>query len=104
MLDKTSYCIYNTILKMKYEWDENKRAANLAKHGVDFIDAEHFDWSLAIEAIDDRFNYGEDRWVALGSIGNRLHVLAYAVRGENIRLISLRKANKRERGYYEEKT
>jgi uncharacterized DUF497 family protein len=34
---------------MKYEWDENKRAANLAKHGVDFIDAEHFDWLLAIE-------------------------------------------------------
>ena len=59
MLDKAAYCIYNTILKMKYEWDENKRVANLAKHGVDFIDAEHFDWSLAIEAIDDRFNYGE---------------------------------------------
>ena len=89
---------------MKYEWDENKRAANLAKHDVDFIDAENFDWSSAIETIDDRFNYSEVRWTALGSIGNRLHVLTYTVRGENIRLISLRKANKREREYYEEKT
>jgi len=89
---------------MKYEWDENKRAANLAKHNVDFIDAEHFDWSSAIETIDDRFNYSEERWVALGFISNRLHILTYTVRGENIRLISLRKANEREREYYEEKT
>jgi len=50
---------------MKYEWDENKRVANLAKHDVDFVDAEHFDWSSAMEAIDDRFNYSEERWVAL---------------------------------------
>ena len=88
---------------MKYEWDENKRVANLAKHDVDFIDAEHFDWSSAFETIDDRSNYSEERWVALGFIGKRLHVLIYTVRGENIRLISLRKANKRERKYYEEK-
>ncbi len=60
---------------MKYEWDENKRVANLAKHDVDFIDAENFDWSSAIETIDDRFNYSEERWVALGFIDNRLHVL-----------------------------
>ena len=89
---------------MKYEWDENKRVANLAKHDVDFVDAENFDWSSAIETIDDRLNYNEERWVALGFIGNRLHVLTYTVRDENIRLISLRKANKREREFYEEKT
>ncbi len=89
---------------MKYEWDENKRIANLAKHGVDFIEAENFDWSSAIETIDDRFNYIEDRWIALGLIDSRLHVLIYTMRGENIRLISLRKANKREKDYYEEKT
>ena len=89
---------------MRYEWDENKRVANFAKHSVDFREAEHFDWSLAIEAIDDRANYGEERWVAIGSIGARLHVLTYTVRGENIRLISLRKANERERKYYEEET
>ncbi|MFC1859128.1 BrnT family toxin [Thermodesulfobacteriota bacterium] len=89
---------------MKYEWDENKRVANIAKHGVDFIDAENFDWSSAIETIDDRFNYSEEWWIALGFIGNRLHVLTYTAHGENIRLISLRKANEREKEYYEEKT
>ena len=89
---------------MKYDWDENKRVANLAKHNIDFKDAENFDWSSAIETIDDRFNYREERWVALGFIDNRLHVLTYTIRGENIRLISLRKANKRESEYYEKKT
>jgi len=66
---------------MKYEWDENKRVANLAKHGVDFIDAEDFDWPSAIETIDDRFNTIEDRWIALGFIDSRLHVLIYTMRG-----------------------
>jgi len=89
---------------MEYEWDENKRAANLAKHDVDFIDAENFNWASAMETIDDRFNYREERWTALGFIGYRLHVLTYTLRGKNIRLISLRKANKREREYYEKKT
>ena len=51
---------------MKYEWDESKREANLAKHGIDFMDAEDFDLSTAIETIDDRLNYLEERWIALG--------------------------------------
>jgi uncharacterized DUF497 family protein len=86
---------------MYYECDENKRIANLAKHGVDFSAAEKFEWSTAIETIDDRFDYGEERWVALGFIGNKLHVLVYTYRAEIIRIISLRKANKHERQYYE---
>ena len=89
---------------MYYEWDENKRIANIIKHGIDFLEAEHFDWSSAIETIDDRDDYNEERWIALGLIDKRLHVLIYALRGNNIRLISLRKANSRERKYYEEKT
>ncbi len=89
---------------MLFEWDENKRIANLVKHNVDFFDAERFDWSSAIETIDTRLSYDEERWIALGFIDNRLHVLIYTFRGDNIRLMSLRKANKRERNYYEEKT
>jgi uncharacterized DUF497 family protein len=89
---------------MKYIWDENKRIANLIKHNVDFLDAERFEWESAIETIDDRSDYKEKRWIALGLIDNSLHVLIYALRGDNIRLISLRKANNRERKYYEEKT
>jgi uncharacterized protein len=88
---------------MKYEWDENKRVANFIKHNVDFFEAERFDWTSAIEAIDDRADYSEKRWVALGFIDNRLYVLTYTLRCDNIRLISLRKANKRERDYYEKK-
>lgn len=86
---------------MLYEWNDGKRAANLAKHGVDFLEAEQFEWSSAIEAKDDRLRYGEERWIALGLIGKRLHVLIYTRRRWVIRLISLRRANKREKDYYE---
>lgn len=87
---------------MRYEWDEGKRAANLAKHGVDFSTAEDFDWATAVEVRDTRFDYGEERWIALGMIGSRLHVLIYTIRPGAIRLISLRRANLREREHYEE--
>lgn len=86
---------------MRSEWDESKRAANLAKHNVDFAAAADFEWDTAIEIIDDRFDYDEERWVALGFIGNQLHVLVYVYRFDAIRIISLRRANKRERTYYE---
>lgn len=86
---------------MNYEWDESKRVANFAKHGLDFIDAERFEWTTAIEAMDNRYDYGEVRWIALGFIDHRLHVLIYTRRKRTIRLISLRRANNREREYYE---
>ncbi|MGE0109729.1 MAG: BrnT family toxin [Bdellovibrionales bacterium] len=86
---------------MIYEWDETKRVANSVKHGVDFTEAEKFDWSTALETQDTRFDYEEIRWVALGCIDNRLHVLIYTERANSIRLISLRRANKREVAYYE---
>ena len=86
---------------MRYEWDEGKNAANRAKHGLDFSEAEAFCWDTALETVDDRADYGEKRWIALGLIGVRVHVMIYTKRVENIRIISLRKANKREREYYE---
>lgn len=89
---------------MPYEWDEKKRAANIARHNLDFAIATEFEWDTAIETVDDRFNYGEGRWVALGFIGRRLHVLVYTFRSETIRIISLRRANKREQEFYETQT
>ncbi|MCA9735807.1 BrnT family toxin [candidate division KSB1 bacterium] len=86
---------------MHYEWDENKRIANFARHGVDFTDAVNFDWETALETIDDRNDYGEERWITLGLIGERVHLMVYTVRADKIRIISLRKANKREKNYYE---
>lgn len=87
---------------MDYEWDEAKRKANVAKHGVDFADAADFEWGSAVIRVDDREDYGELREVALGFIGVRLHVMAYTPRGEAMaRIIMLRKATKNEIRAYE---
>lgn len=79
-----------------YDWDSEKAQANLAKHGVPFGAVAGFDWRTAIEAEDRRYDYGEARMQALGKIGDRYHVLVYAWRDDRIRVISLRKANRRE--------
>ena len=86
---------------MNYEWDEAKAVANLVRHKVDFNSATEFKWETAVETYDDRFDYEEERWIAVGYIDKKLHVLVYTIRSENIRIISLRKANKRERDFYE---
>lgn len=79
-----------------FEWDEAKRVANRAKHGVDFDAAVGFEFGTALVWRDERRDYGEDRLVAIGFIGPRLHVLTFTQRGEAVRVISLRKANPRE--------
>lgn len=89
---------------MQFEWDENKRLANWIRHHVDFTEAAGFNWDTAVETLDDRQQYGEERWVALGFIGVILYILVYTLRGTNIRVISLRKANKQERIFYEKQT
>lgn len=86
---------------MKYEWDESKREINLIKHGIDFSVIAGFEWETALETKDNRKDYQEERWVALGLIKKRVHVLVYTFRLENIRVISLRKANDREIKHYE---
>lgn len=86
---------------MKYEWDEDKRVANLAKHGVDFIGAQEFNWERALVIPDTRRHYGEPRFRAQGPIHGRLHELVFTPRGNVVRIISLRKANPREVHEYE---
>ena len=87
-----------------YEWDIRKAEANLAKHGVSFDRVELFDWDEALVEKDERFPYDEPRYVAFGRIEARLHVLVFTVRHGTIRVIGLRKANKRElKRYGEEK-
>ncbi len=81
--------------------DDDKVAANLAKHGVPFDKVHDLDWDSAIERIDDRLEQDELRMVALGFIGVRLHVLIYTPRGDAIRVISLRRATRREMKAYE---
>jgi uncharacterized protein len=81
-------------------WDDDKAAANLAKHGVSFDRVFGFDWDTAQVGVDDREDYGELRMIALGFIGPVLHALVFTERGDDIRVISLRKATKREATAY----
>ena len=86
---------------MKFTWDEAKAAANYAKHGVAFEEVSGFDWELSSDTIDRRKDYREPRVIAMSNIGCRLHVLVFVRRGDGVRVISLRKANKREFVLYE---
>ena len=79
-----------------YDWDEAKRAANIAQHKVDFTAVYEFDWETAVVDFDDRENYGELRERATGFIGDILHVLIFTERDEATRIISLRRANKKD--------
>jgi len=82
------------------EWDRNKAVANRLKHGVDFSDAVaalEDDWAIAVR-VDDP---DEDRYIAIGMDGfGRVLVVSYTWRDDEIRLISARRANARERRRY----
>lgn len=86
---------YSYIYSM-YEWDERKAAVNLETHGVSFLSANDFDWQRALIIPDNRRDYGEKRFVAMAPVKDRLHVMVYTNRNGLIRLISFRKANRRE--------
>lgn len=77
-----------------YEWDEDKRRLNAAKHGADFGCMNAFEWDTAL-VIPER-DHDEPRWIATGFIGPVPHVVVFTERGDDIRIISLRKATKRE--------
>ena len=83
---------------MTYEWDEQKRQVNLKKHGLDFIDVSDVFDGNTVTIPDERFDYGENRFIVIGILKNM--VVVYAERGENIRFISARKATKNEQIYY----
>jgi uncharacterized DUF497 family protein len=87
---------------MEIEFDPAKDSTNIAKHGVSLQAAEGFDWGAAFEREDNRFDYGEARFVAIGPIGDRLHVLIFTEGShENaVRAISLRPAEKHEVRFY----
>ena len=87
-----------------FEWDEAKRRRNLAKHGIDFDAVWEMEWAKAIHRPDIRQDYGEARYVALVPIAQLLCCCAYAERGGNRRIISVRPASRKEKEFYEEKT
>lgn len=83
-------------------YDPAKDVINVVKHGVSLAMAAQIDWLTVLEAYDDREDYGEDRYRAVGFIGDRLYYVAFTDRGEVRHIISLRKATAREvRDYVE---
>jgi uncharacterized DUF497 family protein len=86
---------------MTFEWDPHKNTRNLWDRGIDFKEAAEFDWATALVIEDVRHNYGEHRYRAMGMISGKLHVLVFTLRRDKIRVISLRRANKREGAVYE---
>ncbi len=85
---------------MEIEFDPAKDSANIAKHGVSLADASHlFRGELRIFE-DLRKDYGERRFIAMGLIKGRLYVCVFTIRGKVRRVISLRKANRREQDAY----
>ena len=87
---------------MDYTFDPAKDDVNRAKHGVSLALAEVLFMGPHVSMTDDRFDYGEVREVAFGLINDRLFVCVYVDRGVQRRVISLRKANKREVKHYDE--
>ena len=87
----------HTIISVEITFDPAKDAINIAKHqGVSLADAAEFERDDAVTWSDQRHEYGEHREIALGYIGDRLFHVVFVYRGEQRRIISLRKANQRE--------
>jgi uncharacterized DUF497 family protein len=85
---------------MEIEFDPAKNARNIAERQLSFEMVAEFDWTSAVIAEDTRRDYGERRYEAVGKIRDRLHVLIFTPRIGTIRIISLRRANERERKRY----
>ena len=85
----------------RFEWDDEKAAENYSRHGVSFETAMSvFRDPIAVERLDDREEYGEERFVLIGMAGDLVLFVAYADRGERIRLISARRATRHEEDDY----
>ncbi len=88
---------------MRYEWDEDKAASNLAKHGVSFDEARTvFEDPLFLDYYDPDHSHDEHRFIIVGqSREGRLLMVSYTERGEAVRLISSRVTTSEERRFYE---
>jgi uncharacterized DUF497 family protein len=84
-----------------FEWDDIKAAENYAKHGVSFeLAIEVFKDPFGIERLDDRADYGEDRYILIGTAEAAVLTVVYTERNSRIRIISARQASKHEQDDY----
>ncbi len=89
---------------MEIEFDTNKNAANIRLRGLSFERVVDFDFENAVYRQDSRRDYGEIRIRTLGFLDGRLHALVFTETAKGVRVISFRKANKREVKTYEQET
>lgn len=89
---------------MKIEFDPAKSEKNAHERDLPFDRAEEFEWETALYRKDDRREYAERRFVAIGYLEGQLHVLCFTPMAEGVRIISFRRANEREVRRYEEET
>lgn len=86
---------------IKFEWDEQKNSVNIRKHGFNFINAWEIFEGPILTILDDRDDYGEERWIGIGLLRTRIVVVVFTEPDEEtIRIISLRKALTYERRRY----
>ena len=86
---------------MELEWDEAKRRNTLERRGLDFADVENFDYDTVISVPDRRLDYGEERFNAYGYLRGVLCTYCFTWRNGRMRIISMRRANDRERKKYQ---
>lgn len=79
---------------MRFEWDENKRLLNLQRQGIDFADVWQVFENEVYTILDDRFEYGEIRWISYGLLFGEVLAVSYTATVETIRIISIRKGKK----------
>jgi uncharacterized protein len=85
---------------MEFTWSERKRSLNLKEHGIDFIDARYVFEAATYTYEDDRFSYGEQRFITLGLLAGIPVSIAHTENDHEIRIISFRKATHREAEIY----
>ena len=88
---------------MRFTWSERKRAVNIKTHGLDFVDAPRVFEGATFTFEDDRFSYGEQRFETLGVLSGVPVSIVHTETEDEIRVISFRKATKREANIYYER-
>jgi len=87
--------------ELEFEWDEAKARLNFEKHGVSFLTAAAIFLNERLERVDDREDYGEVRWIALGRVDIEVYRVVYTWRNENlVRIVSAQRAGKNEQEIY----
>ena len=88
----------------KLTWDEAKRQKTLKERGLDFADMAAFDWDNALTLEDSYSNRAELRFISIGHLPSALVVAVWCYRDDETRIISLRRATRKERKLYEQET